>query len=464
MHHKVLIEPFKIKSVEPIPFIHHRERRQYLQTAHYNVFLIHANHVMIDLLTDSGTGAMSAAQWGAIMTGDEAYAGSESYWEFKRAVQDIFTFPEVIPTHQGRAAERLLFGQICNDDHIVPNNTHFDTTRANLEVLGVKALDLNIPEGKDCKAIHPFKGNMDLAALESLLEQESDRIPFVMITITNNSAGGQPVSLQNIRDVRSLSKRYGKPVYIDAARFAENAYFIKSREPGQSERSTLDIARDIFHESDGVLMSAKKDGMANIGGFLALRDHELAQAVRNTLILTEGFPTYGGLAGRDLAALARGFYEALDEQYLAYRIRTIEYLAEKLRALDIPIMEPPGGHAIYLDAHGLLPHLRPDQYPGQSLTCALYLYGCIRGVEIGSVMFGAKDQQGNFVPAINELVRLAFPRRVYTQSHSDYIVEVLDWIKDISDRLPPMQITYEPPYLRHFTSHFKPTHEFPEMS
>lgn len=461
MRSRTLIEPFKIKSVEPIRFTTAAERFRLLEIAKYNVFLLRARDVMIDLLTDSGTGAMSAAQWGAVMTGDESYAGAESFYEFQTAVQKIFGMPEVIPAHQGRAAERLLFGEICKKGHVVPNNTHFDTTRANLEYLGVRAVDLVIPQGRDTRSMHPFKGNMDIEALSRCIERDRDRIPFVLITITNNSGGGQPVALENVKQVKRLIEPLGIPLYIDAARFAENAYFIKMREPGQAHRSPLEIAQEFFSYADGALMSAKKDGMGNIGGFLALRDRKLAENVRNNLILTEGFPTYGGLAGRDLAALALGLFEALDEHYLKYRLRTAEYMAEKLRSYGVPIMEPPGGHAIYLDAKSMLSHLEPLEFPGQSLACALYLYGGIRPVEIGSVMFGAKDENGQSVPAPNELVRMAFPRRAYTQSHFDYVAEIIGEIKAFAADLPGMEITHEPPFLRHFTAHFRPKHPFP---
>ncbi|PIE03775.1 MAG: tyrosine phenol-lyase [Acidobacteria bacterium] len=463
MKHKILIEPFKIKSVEPINYTTFEMRKEMLEKAKYNVFLLHAKDVMIDLLTDSGTGAMSAQQWGAIMTGDESYAGADSFYQFRDTIRDIFTMEEVIPTHQGRAAERLLFGHLCKSGQIVPNNTHFDTTRANIEYLNVEARDIVIPEARDCSAVLPFKGNMDIGALESLLAEQADNVPFIMITITNNSGGGQPVSLANMKAIRKVADKYRKPIYVDSARFAENAYFIKMREEGQQDKSPIEIAREFFSMADGALMSAKKDGMGNIGGFVALRDKKIADEVRTTLILTEGFPTYGGLAGRDLSALSLGLYEALDEHYLEYRIRTSEYMAEKLRGLGIPIMEPPGGHAIYVDAKAMLPHIEPLQFPGQSLACALYLQGGIRAVEIGSVMFGAKDEEGNPMTAPNELVRMAFPRRVYTQAHFDYVAEVLGSIKKIGDKLPGMRITMEPPYLRHFTSHFEPTNPFPNF-
>lgn len=463
MFNRVLCEPFKIKSVEPIRHIHFEERCQLLEKAHYNPFLLAADDVMIDLLTDSGTGAMSAQQWSAIMSGDEAYAGSRSYYEFRDAVRDIFTMHEVIPAHQGRAAEHLLFGRLCKDGDLVPNNTHFDTTRANLECLEVEALDLVIPEAKETRLNHPFKGNMDTEALARIVKVHHQRIPFALITITNNSAGGQPVSLANMRRVKEILTPYKIPLYVDAARFAENAWFIKTREPGQSERTPIEIAREFFSYADGAMMSAKKDGMVNIGGFLALRDPDLAERLRDNLILTEGFPTYGGLAGRDLAALACGLYEALDPNYLRYRIRTVAYMADKLRQQDIPFVEPPGGHAIYLDAGALLPHLTPAEFPGQSLCCGLYMAGGVRGVEIGSVMFGSTDSEGKPTHPPNELVRLAFPRRVYTQSHFDYVVEVLAWIKNCASKLPGMKMVHEPPFLRHFTAHFKPFAPFPDL-
>ncbi|MDJ0837585.1 MAG: tryptophanase [Acidobacteriota bacterium] len=464
MHHELLFEPFRIKTVEPIRLTTADERRRLLASAHYNLFLLHADDVVIDLLTDSGTGAMSTDQWGALMTGDESYAGSHSYYAFRDAVRDIFTMHEVIPVHQGRAAEHLLFSNICRAGQLVPNNTHFDTTRANLEAVGVEALDLPDPIGHDTALRHPFKGNMDLNALAELLAREHKRIPFVLLTITNNSAGGQPVSLENVRRIKEIIQPYDKPLYIDAARFAENAYFIKMREPGQAHKTAMEIARELFSMTDGVLMSAKKDGMANIGGFLALRDKDLAEQLRGTLVLTEGFPTYGGLAGRDLAALAVGFYEALDEHYLRYRLRTAEYVAEQLEDRGIPVLEPPGGHGVYVDAARLLPHIPPGHFPGLSLACALYLAGGVRSVEIGSLMFGAHDDQGHFVPAEHELLRLAFPRRVYTQSHFDYVVQVLQRIKDYAELLPGMEMVYEAPRLRHFISHFLPRGNFPEFT
>lgn len=464
MKRRVMFEPFKIKTVEPIYLTSSADRVGLLERAHYNPFLLHARDVMIDLLTDSGTGAMSADQWGALMTGDESYAGSQSYYDFRDAVRDIFTMPEVIPTHQGRAAEHLLFGCLCKKGDLVPNNTHFDTTRANLEYLGVVAQDMVTSQSKDTTCSHPFKGNMDVAHLAKLLETHAHRIPFAMLTITNNSAGGQPVSLQNVREVKALLAPHNIPLFIDAARFAENAWFIKTREPGQAHRSPIDIARELFSIADGALMSAKKDGMVNIGGFLCLRDHALAERLRDNLILTEGFPTYGGLAGRDLAALAKGLYETLDPAYLNYRIGTAAYMGEKLREAGVPFVEPPGGHAIYLDAGALLPHLSSADYPGSSLVCALYLAGGIRSVEIGSLMFGGTDAQGQPTHPPHELVRLAFPRRVYTQSHFDYVVEVLTQVRDVAQQLPAMRITHEPAFLRHFTATMEPQMPFPDFT
>jgi len=463
MHGEFLFEPFRIKSVEPIRLTFFEERCQLLEAAHFNLFMLAADDVLIDLLTDSGTGAMSASMWGALMTGDESYAGSHSYYAFRDAVREIFTMPEVIPTHQGRAAEHLLFSNICEPGQLVPNNTHFDTTRANLEALGVEAVDLPDPTARDTSAAYPFKGNMDVDALTELLKREHLRIPFVMLTITNNTAGGQPVSLENVRRVREVIQPYRIPLYIDAARFAENAFFIKTREPGQAHRQTRQIARDVFALADGVTMSAKKDGMANIGGFVALRDPELAERLRATLVLTEGFPTYGGLAGRDMAALALGFEEALDESYLAYRLATAEYVAEALERRGIPVLEPPGGHGVYIDVARLLPHIPPHRFPGVSLACALYLAGGVRSVEIGSLMFGHENARGEFVPAEHELVRLAFPRRVYTQSHYDYVIGVLERVRDFALLLPGMRITHEPPCLRHFTAHFEPENPFPNF-
>jgi tryptophanase len=455
MPFRTIIEPFRIKSVEAIKFTHHEDRQAALAAAGYNVFLLHAEDVLIDLLTDSGTGAMSAAQWGALMQGDESYAGSRSYYRFRDVVQALTGFRHIIPTHQGRAAERILFHTILSPGEVVPNNNHFDTTRANIEVEGADAQDLVIAEGRQPAVRHPFKGNVDLDALERLLAQHGDRVPLVMVTVTNNSGGGQPVSLENLRGVRALCDRYRKPLFLDACRFAENAWFIKSREPGQAHRTPREIAREMFGLADGCTMSAKKDGLANIGGFLGLNDDAWAEQARNLLILTEGFPTYGGLAGYDLEAIARGLEEVLEEPYLRYRIRSTEYLGEKLTAAGVPILQPPGGHAIYVDARGLLPHIPPLQYPGISLVNALYLEGGIRGVEIGTVMFGLHPD-GSETPAAMDLVRLAIPRRVYTQSHIDFVAEVVMAVARRAPDLRGYRITHGAKVLRHFTATFEP--------
>jgi len=455
MHHKVLIEPFRIKTVEGIKFTHREEREAALVAAGHNVFLLHAEDVLIDLLTDSGTGAMSAAQWGALMQGDESYAGSRSYYRFRDVVAELTGFRHIIPTHQGRAAERILFHTVLEKGHVVPNNNHFDTTRANVEIEGAEARDLVIPEGHVPSVRHPFKGNVDLDALESALQREGDRIPLVMVTVTNNTGGGQPVSLENLRGVRKLCDAYGKPLFLDACRFAENAYFIKLREPGHAEQTPREIAREMFSLADGCTMSAKKDGLSNIGGFLAMNSDRWAEQARNLLILTEGFPTYGGLAGYDLEAVAKGLEEVLEEPYLRYRIRSTEYLAEKLLAARVPIIEPPGGHAVYVDARALLPGIPPLQYPGVALANALYLEAGIRSVEIGSVMFGMHPD-GEERPAEMELVRLAIPRRVYTQSHIDYVAEAVISVAADRDRLRGYRIVEAPRVLRHFTARFEP--------
>ena len=446
-----IIEPFRIKTVEPLRFTTREERRQALESAGYNVFGLKAKDVLIDLLTDSGTGAMSAAQWGAIMQGDESYAGSRSFERFENVVRDLTGFRHIIPTHQGRAAERILFHSALQPGDVVVNNIHFDTTRANVEFEGAEARDLVIPEGRQPSLIHPFKGNMDLAALERALIEDGERIVMVMMTVTNNSGGGQPVSLENLRGVRDLAHRYGKPFFLDACRFAENAWFIKTREVGQHDRTPKEIAQEMFRLCDGALMSAKKDGLANIGGFLALNDDALAQKCRNLLILTEGFPTYGGLAGYDLEAIAQGLQEVLEEDYLRYRIRTIEYLGERLQAAGIPIVVPTGGHAVYIDAAATLPHIPPLEFPGIALANALYLEGGVRACEIGSVMFGS-DQR----PAAMELVRLAMPRRLYTQSHIDYVGEIGAVVKEIAPALHGYRIVSAPKVLRHFTARFAP--------
>jgi tryptophanase len=455
MNFRTIIEPFRIKAVESVKFTDRAQRERALREAGYNVFRLPAADVLIDLLTDSGTGAMSAAQWGALMQGDESYAGSRSFYRFESVVRDLTGFRHVIPTHQGRAAERILFHTVLRPGQVVPNNSHFDTTRANIEVEGAGALDLVIPEGRVPSAIHPFKGNVDLQALERLLGEEGDRVPLVMVTVTNNSGGGQPVSLENLRGVRALCDRHGKPLFLDACRFAENAYFVKSREPGQEGRTPKEIAQEMFALADGCTMSAKKDGLANIGGFLAMNDGAWAESCRNLLILTEGFPTYGGLAGYDLEAIARGLEEVVEEPYLRYRIRSIEYLGDKLLAAGVPIIRPTGGHAVYLDARALLPHVPPLAYPGIALANALYLEGGIRGVEIGSVMFGMQPD-GHEKPAAMELVRLAIPRRVYTQSHVDYVAEAVIEVARRAQDLCGYRIVHAPRMLRHFTAQFEP--------
>ena len=458
LHHKTIIEPFRIKSVEPIKFTTREQRLAALEEAGFNVFRLHADDVLIDLLTDSGTGAMSSQQWGALMQGDESYAGSRSFYRFRDVVQDLTGFTHIIPTHQGRAAERILFHTQVKPGQVVPNNNHFDTTRANIEVEGAEARDLVIAEGRVPAAEHPFKGNIDLAALEGLLEQDRAQggtmVPLVMVTITNNSGGGQPVSLENLRGVRRLCDSYRKPFFLDACRFAENAYFIKLREPGQAHRTPAEIAHEVFRLADGCTMSAKKDGLANIGGFLAMNDGAWAEAARNLLILTEGFPTYGGLAGYDLEAIARGLEEVVEEPYLKYRIRSTAYLADKLTAAGVPIIRPAGGHAIYLDARAMLPQIPPSQYPGIGLANALYVEGGVRGVEIGTVMFGLKPD-GTEVPPAMDLVRLAIPRRVYTQSHIDYVAEVVLHVYSERHQIPGYRIVSAPSVLRHFTAQFE---------
>jgi len=448
---KTIIEPFRIKVVEPLRMTTRDERERILREAHFNVFNIHARDVLIDLLTDSGTGAMSSDQWSGIMRGDESYAGAQSFFRFRDVVHDLTGFEHILPTHQGRAAERILFELVGGAGKIVPNNSHFDTTRANIEHSGAEAIDLPIPEGKDPTLRHPFKGNMDVARLEELIARVGpERIPVVMVTVTNNSAGGQPVSLENLRAVRAVCDRHGLPMFLDACRFAENAFFIKRREPGQEQREIRDIVREMFDLADGATISAKKDGLVNIGGILLIRDAALAQRADALLILTEGFVTYGGLAGRDLEALAQGLEEVVHEDYLAYRIRSTEYLGEKLLQIGFQIVEPPGGHAIYIDAGKLSPHIPPEQCPGQALVCALYREAGIRSVEVGSVMFGDKGRRPDL-----ELVRLAIPRRVYTQSHIDYVVEAAEQVYAQRRDMVGLRMTYEPPFLRHFTARFE---------
>jgi tryptophanase len=455
LHFKTIIEPFRIKSVESVKFTDREQRVRALAGAGHNVFLLHGEDVLIDLLTDSGTGAMSAAQWGAIMQGDETYAGSRSFYRFRDVVQDLTGYRHVIPTHQGRAAERILFHTVLEPGQVVPNNNHFDTTRANVEVERAEARDLVIAEGRVPSAVHPFKGNVDLQALERTLESEGARVPLVMVTVTNNTGGGQPVSLENLRGVRRLCDRFGKPFFLDACRFAENAWFVKMREPGQSDRTPKQIAREMFSLADGCTMSAKKDGLSNIGGFLALNDDGWAERCRNLLILTEGFPTYGGLAGYDLEAVARGLEEVVEEPYLRYRIRSTEYLHERLVAAGVPVIQPAGGHAVYIDARALLPHVPPREYPGIALVNALYVEAGIRGVEIGSVMFGRKPDGSEETPPM-DLVRLAIPRRVYTQSHIDYVAEAVIGVAATKQSLRGYRITKAPAVLRHFTAVFEP--------
>jgi len=450
---KTIIEPFRIKAVEPIRFTTVTERRLALGNAGNNVFRLRAEDVLIDLLTDSGTGAMSAEQWSAMMRGDESYAGSRSFERFHAVVSELTGFRHIIPTHQGRAAERILFHTILKPGQIVLNNTHFDTTRANIEVEDAEARDLVIPEGRMPSVLHPFKGNMDLDRLERALVIDGDRIVLVMVTVTNNSGGGQPVSLENLRGVRALCTRFGKPFFLDACRFAENAWFIKQREPGQQDRTPREIAREMFSLADGCTMSAKKDGLANIGGFLAMNDDRWAEECRNLLILTEGFPTYGGMAGYDLEAVARGLEEVTEEPYLRYRIRSIEYLAERLTAGGVPIVQPPGGHAVYIDARAMLPAIPPLAYPGIALVNALYVDGGIRACEIGTVMFGLQPD-GTEIPAAMDLVRLAIPRRLYTQSHIDYVAEAILEVAANKDALRGYRITSSAKRLRHFTAEF----------
>jgi tryptophanase len=455
--YRTIIEPFRIHTVEPIDFPTEDQRRAALERAGWNLFGLHADEVIIDLLTDSGTGAMSTEQWAGMMRGDESYAGSRSYYRFRDSVKAITGLEHVIPTHQGRAAERILFSTTVNDGDVVPNNTHFDTTRANVEYQGAEARDLVIPEGKVPATRHPFKGNMDIDALRSTIATVGrDRIPLVMVTVTNNSGGGQPVSMANLRAVRDVCYENGIPLFLDACRFAENAWFIKLREPGYADRTPREIAAEMFSLVDGCTMSAKKDGMSNIGGFLAMNDGDLAQECRNLLILTEGFPTYGGLAGYDLEAVARGIEEALEEEYLRYRIRSTEYLAEKISRAGIPIVQPAGGHAVYLDAGTLLSHIPASQYPAQALACALYLEGGVRGVEIGSVMFGKPQPDGTEIPAPMELVRLAVPRRTYTQSHVDFVGEVMIAVASRASELRGLRMVEQAPWLRHFTARFEP--------
>jgi tryptophanase len=451
---QTIIEPFRIHSVEPIRLTTEQERQAALEKAGYNLFNLHAEDVIIDLLTDSGTGAMSRDQWAAVQRGDESYAGSPSWYKFLEAVQKLFPFKHVIPTHQGRAAEKILFTVLGGPGKVVPNNAHFDTTRANVEFTHAEAID--VTPVHDPREMLPFKGNADVEALDRLIaERGKDCVPVVFMTVTNNSMGGQPVSMANLRAVRAVCDRYGLPLFLDACRFAENAWFIKTREPGYGDKPIPDIVHEMASLADGMTMSAKKDGLANIGGWLAMNDDALADACRNMLILTEGFPTYGGLAGRDLEAIAQGLSEVVDEDYLRYRIESTAYLGEALNASGVPVIMPIGGHAVYLDARALLPHINPLQYPGQSLAIALYRAGGIRGCEIGTVMFG-RHPDGSETPAAQDLVRLAIPRRTYTQSHVDYVIEVVQWVARQAGALRGYRIRNEPAQLRHFTARFEP--------
>src|SRR6201993_3139186 len=446
---KTIIEPFRIKSVEPIRWTTRKQREELLRAAHYNLFLLPADDVLIDLLTDSGTGAMSTDQWAAVMQGDESYAGSRSFDRFRSSVLFISVYRHVIPTHQGRAAERILFSVMCRKSDVVPNNTHFDTTRANVEFVGAEAVDLVIAEGRQPQLCHPFKGNMDVEELETLIQNVGRQcVPLVMLTMTNTSGGAQPVSMENIRAVSEVCRRYRIPLYFDACRFAENAYFIKLREKGFEAKTPKEIAREMFSYGDGCTMSAKKDGLANIGGFLCTNDDKLAQQEKDLLILTEGYPTYGGLAGRDLEAIAVGVQEALHEDYLRYRIASIAYLGNHVAEHGVPIVQPPGGHAVYIDARAFLPHIPPENFPGVALGAELYLEGGIRSVEIGTLMFAQAAKM--------DLVRLAIPRRVYTQSHIDYVVEIILEVWRHRDRISGMRLAYEAPFLRHFTDHLEP--------
>lgn len=455
MAFRTIIEPFRIHSVAPLRLTTPQQRRAAIAAAGYNLFNLHSDDVLIDLLTDSGTGAMSRDQWAAIQHGDESYAGSPSFEIFRDAVQTLFPFKHVIPTHQGRAAEKIIFTALGGKGKIVPSNTHFDTTRANVEYSGAEAVDLVIAEGRDPTNLHPFKGNMDVAALDAFLTEHAGQVPVVFMTITNNSGGGQPVSLANLRETRAVCTKHGVPLFLDACRFAENAWFIRAREPGQEGRDVAEIVRDVAALADGMTMSAKKDPMGNIGGWLALNDDALAEQCRNLLILTEGFPTYGGLAGRDLEALAQGLKEVVDHDYLRYRIRSTAYLGDALVKSGIPVLQPIGGHAVYLNARALLPHVPPLQYPGQAVAVALYEAGGVRGCEIGTVMFG-RHPDGSEAPAAMDLVRLAIPRRTYTQSHIDYVIEVCQQVAEKAPELRGYRIASEPAQLRHFTARFEP--------
>lgn len=451
---QAFFEPFRIKSVEPIRVIPRSERARLLETARLNPFRLRAEDVLIDFLSDSGTGAMSSKQWGALMEGDESYAGARSFYRLEAVIRKITGMNYVIPTHQGRAAERLLFSTLCKSGELVPSNGHFDTTRANLELHGVEAVDLHCPENREPSEVHPFKGNIDLDRLEQCLKKEAQRIPFAMLTVTNNTGGGQPVSMANIRQCSALLKSYGKALIMDVCRFAENAMFIKQREPGYTGRTIEEICHELFSYADACTMSAKKDGLVNIGGFMALRSDEWVDDLKNLLIISDGFPTYGGLAGRDLEAMAVGLEEGMNEEYLRYRLRYAEYFGEKLESIGVSFVKPTGGHAVYLDARALLPDLPVQHYPAWALCNALYLEGGIRSLEIGSVGFGRRLADGTETYYDKELVRLAFPRRVYTQSHLDYASSVLEQIKVNAKRVRGVRLTKQTPFLRHFSAEF----------
>ena len=456
MRHRTIIEPFKIKSVEPISVSTEAQRTAHLAAAHYNPFLLDSDQVMIDLLTDSGTSAMSARQWAGVMMGDEAYAGSLSWRRMESVVRDLTGFEHILPTHQGRAAERIIYGHLGGPGKLFISNTHFDTTRANIESAGATAIDIPIAEGRDPEAEHPFKGNLDVVELESLLTAEGSRVAAVILTVTNNTGGGQPVSLGNATQVSELCRRFGVPLMLDCCRIAENSWFVRHREEGMADVPYREIAQRMFALADGAVMSAKKDGLANMGGFLALRDDTIADACRSQLIITEGFTTYGGLCGRDMEAIATGLEEVFDDHYLEYRIRSTAFLGDRLHALGVPLMRPIGGHAVYVDAKRLYPHIPVHEYPGQALVCALYTLAGIRSVEIGSVMFGTYGEGGALVPASMELVRLAIPRRVYTQSHIEYVAETFEEVMAQRRSARGVRITREPKYLRHFTARFEP--------
>lgn len=456
MKHRTIIEPFRIKSVEPIRLSTDEERQRAIETAFYNPFLLKSEDVIIDLLTDSGTSAMSAEQWAGVMLGDESYAGSKSWLKMERAVRELTGMKHVLPTHQGRAAERIIYSHLGGAGKTFISNTHFDTTRANIEFSGAQAIDIPIDESRHPELIHPFKGNVDTEKLEELLKElDPSAVGAVIMTVTNNSGGGQPVSMRNMQDVRRICDRYNALLLLDCCRIAENAYFIRAREEGYAHKSYRDIAREMFDLSDGAAMSSKKDALVNMGGFLALRDHEIADACTNTLIITEGFATYGGLSGRDMEALAIGLEEVFDDHYLEYRIKSTTYLGEHLEKMGVPVIMPIGGHAVYVDAKKLYPHIPVDQYPGQALAIELYLLAGIRAVEIGSVMFGKSDAEGHLIPAPLELVRLAIPRRVYTQSHIEYVIETFEEILRTKDQVTGVEIIQQSKFLRHFTAHFK---------